>query len=84
MPKITAENITPKQLKGMRIATIVLAINSLLLLTLFIRSDMKHERENAKLDIENDYARAEIELLTAQVDSLTAELRRIEKSALTP
>lgn len=81
-PKVTAENMTPKQLKGMRIAAIIQGILTITFMILFFRSKFKNDDLNYELIIQENISEANIEELQTKVDSLTSELNRLRQDTI--
>ena len=82
-PKITAENITPKQLKGMRIAGLVQSGLTFLFLILYWRADFKRDELEKELDYQVRYSEKSIQELEMQVGSLKKELEMMKQDSTT-
>jgi hypothetical protein len=81
-PKLTAENMTPKQLRGMRIAALLQAGLTITFMVLYFRTTFKLDDAERELQIQQ-YESADIkEHLQLKIDSLTSELSRLKQDTI--
>jgi hypothetical protein len=79
---VTAENMTPKQLRRMRIGALVQAGATIVLMTLYFRANFKLDDAERELLI-HQYESTEItEKLQIQIDSLTVELNKKKQDTI--
>ena len=81
-PKVTAENMTPKQLRGMRIAAVFQAVLTIAFMVLYFRTNFKLDDAERELQIQQYESTDTVEQLQLQIDSLTAELWRIRQDTI--
>ena len=79
---LTAENMTPKQLRGMRIGAVVQAFVTILLMVLYFRASFKLDDAERQLQTQQYESTAVREQLQIQIDSLTAELSRVKQDTI--
>ncbi|MEP1033620.1 hypothetical protein [Ekhidna sp.] len=81
-PKLTAENMTPKQLRGMRIAAVLQAVLTIIFMILYFRTNFKLDDAERELQIQQ-YESANInEHLQLQIDSLATELNSLKEDTI--
>jgi hypothetical protein len=77
---VTANNITPKQLRSMRISSLILGLATMVLIFMYTNAKIELDYKTDELRYQRMYFEETEQELNARIDSLTTEIDQLKKT----